>query len=86
MTHFISITQRGYGDIHLVGNLRIKEYLLTKTTIKSCDDWFDLLEKVPFWVVEIEKAFQLNLISLNRMTSGGDITTIDMVFDNPKVK
>jgi len=83
MTHFISITKIG-EEIELTGNLRIKEYLLSKTTLKHCDG-SNLVKNSPFWAVQIEHAFQLNLISLNRNEFSG-VITIDMVFDNPKAK
>lgn len=83
MTHFISITKVG-EEIEITGNLRIKEYLTTKTGILEYKE-LGLLKMAPFWAVQIEQAFQLNLISLNRNIYG-DIVTIDMVFDNPKTK
>lgn len=83
MTHFISITMVG-GKIKLVGNLRIKDFLNEKTILNSCT-WIELLENAPFWVAQIEQAFQLDLISLNRNING-DIVTIDIVFDNPKAR
>lgn len=91
MTHFISITKVGDQKTVMVGNIHIKEYLEKREYLTSGATHYDLVHESPFWVVKIEKDFGLELISLNRNTTfpehfSDKVTTVDMVFNNPKAR